>query len=76
MFVLRIETDGRGVNSPFVQDVEAMCQQLIEDSSDVLFPDSLCSQLVRRRNPNKDRETSVFFITSSGPATEFEMYQY
>ena len=59
----------------FVQDVAAKCQKLIEDSSYMLFPASLCSQLVQRTNPNKDRETSEFFIMSSGPATEFNLYQ-
>jgi hypothetical protein len=54
-FVLWIENFCRRVGSLFVQDAEANCQTLIEDSSDMLFPDSLCSQLVQREISDKDR---------------------
>jgi hypothetical protein len=52
-----------------MQDAEAKWQKLMEDSSDMLFPDALCSQIVQRKFPDKDRERSAFFIVLSGPAT-------
>jgi hypothetical protein len=68
--VIQIENVCSRVGSLFVQDGEAKCQKLIEDSSDMLFPD--CFVLPKSSNvnfPTKTERGALFFVMLSGPAT-------
>lgn len=68
--MIQIEIVCSRVGSLFVQDAKAKCQKLIEDSSDMLFPDCfVLPKIVQRKFPDKDRERSAFFVMLSGPAT-------
>ena len=56
LLVIQIENVCSRVGSLFVQDAKAKCQKLIEDSSDMLFPD--CFVLPKSSNVN--------FLTKTG----------
>jgi len=60
----------RGSVGLFVQDAEAKCQKLIEDSLDMLFPDALLLPKSSNINfPTKTGRGALSFVMLSGPAT-------